>query len=247
MIPHKPGLSYHLTYKANLKQTRYGWLRLTPAYSVHLVQEILSNIAPQDTIVLDPFCGTGTTALVCAEKGITVDTTDINPFLLWLTKVKTAPYSSDDVAGFQSAARTISESIEVSNSHGVWIPPIHQIERWWDSDVLQIIGRMMGMIHKMNEIYPEKVIDLLKMAFCRVMITHSSASFDHQSMSFKQKTKAPLFYDVADDVRATWEVAVSEIISSARSDIRATPGIFLCDARDLSALLPHHYYTYLDC
>jgi hypothetical protein len=243
MITHKPGLSYHLTHKANLRQTRYGWLRLTPAYSVHLVQEILSHIAPQDAIVLDPFCGTGTTALVCAEKGITVDTTDINPFLLWLTKVKTAPYNSEDIAELQSAAQIISESITISNSASVWIPPIHQIERWWDSDVLQIIGNMMGMINKMGEIYPEKVIDLLKIAFCRVIITHSSASFDHQSMSFKQKINAPLFYDVADEVRATWEVAVSEIVSSARSDIRATPGIFLCDARDLSALLPHHYYT----
>jgi len=243
MMLHKLGLSSHLTHKANLKQTRYGWLRLTPAYSVHLVQELLSSIAPQDAIVLDPFCGTGTTALVCAEKGIAVDTTDINPFLLWLTKVKTAPYSSDDVAGFQSAAQAISESIEVSHSDNVWIPPIHQIGRWWDSDVLQILGRMMGMIHRMGEIYPEKVTNLLKVAFCRVMIAHSNASFDHQSMSFKQKTKASLFYDVADNLRATWEVVVSEIASSARSDIRTTPGIFLCDARNLSASLPHHSYT----
>lgn len=82
-----------MTHKANLRQTRYGWLRLTPAYSVHLVQEILSQTSLHDAIVLDPFCGKGTTALVCAEKGITVDTTDINPFLLWLTKVKTAQYS----------------------------------------------------------------------------------------------------------------------------------------------------------
>lgn len=30
------GLTSHFTYKANLKHTRYGWLRLTPAHSVHL-------------------------------------------------------------------------------------------------------------------------------------------------------------------------------------------------------------------
>ena len=33
----------HLTFKGNLKATRYGWLRLTPAYSVHLVAEILEG------------------------------------------------------------------------------------------------------------------------------------------------------------------------------------------------------------
>jgi len=29
------GRSDYLTFKGNLRQTRYGWLRLTPAYSVH--------------------------------------------------------------------------------------------------------------------------------------------------------------------------------------------------------------------
>jgi len=33
----------HLTFKGNLRETRHGWLRLTPAYSVHLVAEILSG------------------------------------------------------------------------------------------------------------------------------------------------------------------------------------------------------------
>lgn len=243
MKTQKPGLSNHLTHKANLRQTRYGWLMLTPAYSVHLVQEILSQTSLHDAIVLDPFCGTGTTTLVCAEKGITVDTTDINPFLLWLTKVKTAQYSSDDIEGVKSAARLVSESIGSSNADIIWTPPIHQIERWWDSDVLQVIGVMRGLIDRVSGIYPEKVIDLLKVAFYRVLIVYSGAIFDYQSMSFKEKRRAPLFYDIADDIRDVWEVAIDEIILSSRSKIRVNPGIFLCDARNLSSSLPHHYYT----
>jgi hypothetical protein len=37
MTQQQLGLFDHLTHRANLKHTRYGWLRLTPAYSVHLV------------------------------------------------------------------------------------------------------------------------------------------------------------------------------------------------------------------
>ena len=37
------GFTARLTQKANLKHTRYGWLRLTPAYSVHLVADILDE------------------------------------------------------------------------------------------------------------------------------------------------------------------------------------------------------------
>ncbi len=63
----------HLTFKGNLRNTRYGWLRLTPAYSVHLVAELLEREWQPGTVVLDPFCGTGTTALVCAERGVECD------------------------------------------------------------------------------------------------------------------------------------------------------------------------------
>src|SRR5271166_4281307 len=54
----------HLTFRGNLSHTRYGWLRLTPAYSVHQVESLLTA-QEKNSVVFDPFCGTGTTALVC--------------------------------------------------------------------------------------------------------------------------------------------------------------------------------------
>src|SRR2546423_14074238 len=82
-----------VTFKGNCKQTRYGWLRLTPAYTLHLVRELLDQHVADGSVVLDPFCGTGTTALACAERGIECDTTDINPFLLRLTAAKPSVYN----------------------------------------------------------------------------------------------------------------------------------------------------------
>lgn len=58
-----------LTFKHNLKNGRHGWLRLTPAYSVKVVEQLLDQV-PDVTHVLDPFSGSGTTGLVCAERGI---------------------------------------------------------------------------------------------------------------------------------------------------------------------------------
>ena len=51
-----------LTFKFNKGLGRHGWLRLTPAYSVKLVDQILDN-HDSGIKVLDPFCGTGTTVL----------------------------------------------------------------------------------------------------------------------------------------------------------------------------------------
>ncbi|MEK7404784.1 MAG: hypothetical protein AAB225_06720, partial [Acidobacteriota bacterium] len=47
------------THKYNVRSGRHGWLRLTPAYSVKIVEEILAH-GPGPTRVLDPFSGTAT-------------------------------------------------------------------------------------------------------------------------------------------------------------------------------------------
>lgn len=81
-----------LTFRANLTLGRHGWLRLTPAYSRHLVEALVAPL-DREARVLDPFCGTGTTALTCAEHGVRADTVDINPFLVWLANTKFAAYT----------------------------------------------------------------------------------------------------------------------------------------------------------
>lgn len=121
----------HLSFRGNLKNTRYGWLRLTPAYSVHLVSELLDRLTEAHSIVLDPFCGTGTTALFCAQRGIACDTTDINPFLLWLSRTKAYSYSPQEVNAFQSASSQIIEAIRNIEAPAPWQPALHQIEKWW--------------------------------------------------------------------------------------------------------------------
>ncbi len=109
------GRSEHLTFKGNLKHTRYGWLRLTPAYSVHFVSELLSRFECADAAVLDPFCGTGTTALVCAERGIYCDTTDVNPFLIWLTRAKARPYGGSCLDTVRHASKVVASAIRAAN------------------------------------------------------------------------------------------------------------------------------------
>ncbi len=243
MTQQQLGLFDHLTHKANLKHTRYGWLRLTPAYSVHLVEDILDRDLSKDAVVLDPFCGTGTTALVCAMRGVTADTTDINPFLLWLAEAKTQSYDAKDLKDFSSASEKIAETITTQTISEVWTPPIHQIEKWWGQDVLQVLGHIMQIIRDAEDAYSAKTVNLLKIAFCRVMIMHSSASFNHQSMSFKKQQNNSLFCKAADDIKITWKAATHDIFRSAQMEIIVPPTAYLCDARQLSTLLPHNYYT----
>jgi hypothetical protein len=236
----------HLTFKGNLRGARYGWLRLTPAYSVHVVRELLDERWSRGAVVLDPFCGTGTTALVCAERGIECDTTDINPFLLWLARTKTARYSAADLETFQRTAAVVSEAIRRTGQRAPWIPPIHQIEKWWPRRTLFALGRAMGAISASERTEPAPAVDLLKVAFCRTMIDHANVSFGHQSMSFRKtgdlgsaKSRPA---GVEERIGKTWSQSTHAIADAARSRIITTPSAVLCDARDLRAKLERDRY-----
>lgn len=242
-----------LTFKANLKHTRYGWLRLTPAYSVHLVTELLDGVVPQANTpegdapdaVLDPFCGTGTTALVCAERGIACDTTDINPFLLWLTRVKTRSYDATDLAAFGALSVAVLAAID-TDAEAPWAPPLHQIEKWWNPVALQALGRAHQAITEAGQgNTPATALDLARVAFCRAMIERSNAAFNHQSMSFADDQALDLWPEnmVREQVAASWRRAVHDITGAAVSPVQTQPRAILCDARNLTTGLQEGRYS----
>lgn len=240
----KLGRLDHLTFKGNLKQTRYGWLRLTPAYSVHLVSDLLETDASTDSLVLDPFCGTGTTALLCAERGIACDTTDINPFLLWLTRAKTRSYGAHDLKALDFGSARVSEAMMSENTNSPWIPAIHQVEKWWDEETLLCLGRGMAAIKALEAELPETSVDLLKLAFCRTMIERANVSFGHQSMSFKKNGAVPVsLFSPSALALQHWHGAVANISSAALSPIASQPRAILCDARTLTPALDSDRYS----
>lgn len=53
MLPER--LSRHLSFRGNAPDTRYSWLRLTPAYAHELVHRVLTTYAQPDDVVLPPF------------------------------------------------------------------------------------------------------------------------------------------------------------------------------------------------
>ncbi len=234
-----------LTFKGNLEHTRYGWLRLTPAYSVHQVSDLIAAHADADAVFLDPFCGTGTTALVCAERGIACDTTDINPFLVWLATVKARAYSSETVDVVRSAAEEIASVIRAATGPQ-WTPPLHQIEKWWDPGTLASLGRAMSALRDLPESLPRDAVDLLQIAFCRTMIGRANVSFGHQSMSFKNGRGAAQQASLECDEALTetfWREAVTSILASAQSPVAKQPRAILCDARQLRSTLPENFYS----
>ena len=137
------------TFKYNSSLGRHGWLRLTPAYSVRLVEEILAELDYTPRCVMEPFSGTGTTELVCANKGISSFALEINPFLVWLGNAKLGIYHRDKVEEFLSISNTLMQHIEEYVPTD--FPPIYNIYRWWNPPQAEFLAKLKSAIKTVED------------------------------------------------------------------------------------------------
>lgn len=221
------------TYKFNANTGRHGWLRLTPAYSVKIVEEIIVG-HERARRVLDPFCGTGTTALSATYHGHEAVTIDINPFLVWLTRVKTAHYRKTDINRAQAACSTVLDIVKKEAIEATPVPPIHNIERWWGKNALTFLCLLRTAIAEITDLdSPER--NLLTVAFCRTLIALSNAAFNHQSMSFKSEAQMAIALDV--DMGSVFAEAVKFVLQGATENPTGSSLVVLGDSRNAAGVV----------
>ena len=225
----KLGQRADYTQKFNAKTGRHGWLRLTPAYSVKIVEELI-DLYDHPRRVLDPFCGTATTALSAAYHGHEGVTTDINPFLVWFGQVKTAQYSGAAIASTRGTCARVLDAVRRGAVEPVKAPPIHNIERWWRPEVLEFLCALRAGIEAESE---ENLAErnLLMVAFCRTLIGLSNAAFNHQSMSFKEGGQLHLPLDI--DMGEVFLKDVRFVLEGAEQNPRGAANVVFGDAREL--------------
>lgn len=215
------------TFKYNQKLGRHGWLRLTPAYSVKLVSEIIHKIPPE-SFILDPFSGTATTGLVAAEQGLQAHCLDINQFLIWLGNAKCRNYSVSELNDLnQRIKRTIHQCKGLIDQE-CWIPNIYNITRWWSTHTLKILAALrQALVSEFGEPKEGDVFSLAWVVFCRLVIETSSAAFNHVSMSFNQQVTRYEF----EQIEQLYQVIVAAIINSISRPLTGKATVFYADSR----------------
>ena len=200
-------------------------MRLTPAYSVRLVEQILAHSGAAAEVVFDPFSGTGTTALCAAYLGKTGVATDINPFLIWLANAKARSYDAAAISSFQHAAQLAAVAAADDAGPLAALPTLRNIERWWSPAALLFLLRLKTAIdaHETGD------ATLLRVAFCRTLMKLSNASFNHQSMSFKASTDAS---GDGQAMAAQFLADVSHVAAAAADNPLGATEYILANARD---------------
>ena len=217
------------TFKYNTHIGRHGWLRLTPAYSVKLVRELIKKDCKENANILDPFSGTATTGLVAAEMGFDATLFDINPFLIWFGNTKCYQFSVEKLTKLQKDFQSCLHQVVISDNN--WIPPIHNIERWWHAETLLILASIREALAKVfQEPNGNHYNNLVWIAFSRLIIETSSAAFNHVSMSFKNQSAQYEF----NQVKTLFESIFRHIIHSAKMQLNGNVEILKGDSRDLT-------------
>jgi D12 class N6 adenine-specific DNA methyltransferase len=220
------------TFKANRSLGRHGWLRLTPAYGVKLVENLLSSVDPK-AIILDPFSGTATTGLVAAERGHQAFTFDINPFLVWLGNAKYRNYSQACLFDIREQVHQILSEYKSQVDRDNWTPPIFNIERWWSNYTLKVLAALrVALVDRFGETEENDEYSIVWIAFCRLTIETSSAAFNHISMSFSD---AVTHHNI-ECIEELFLEILDFILISAENNIVGNAKVLRIDARNITSL-----------
>jgi D12 class N6 adenine-specific DNA methyltransferase len=220
------------TFKANRSLGRHGWLRLTPAYGVKLVENLLSSVDTRATI-LDPFSGTATTGLVAAERGNTAFAFDINPFLIWFGNAKYQNYSKDYLLDVREKTRIALKECGSQVDQDHWAPPIFNIDRWWSSCTLRILASLRtALVAQFGEPKENDDCGIVWIAFCRLIIETSSAAFNHVSMSFNDV----VIHHEIEYIEKLFLTILEFILGAAEKPIIGSAEVLKVDARNIENL-----------
>ena len=86
------------------------WFRFKEAYAPSFVKEVIANCDYPVRCLLDPFGGSGTTALTARMEGLDSTSIEINPFLADVIRAKVTPLS---VVSFRESCQRVVDGLRV--------------------------------------------------------------------------------------------------------------------------------------
>ena len=197
--------------------------------SVKVVEEIVQGSGLN---VLDPSCGTGTTALSAVNHGHAAATTDINPFLVWLARAKTTHYSP--VAEAKEAGEAAVEMACAENDGGPRARGFPGRSQALRGEAMVVRARGVSCV--ISEPRSQRRRDeKARSRICRTLIKLSNDAFNHQSMSFRNPAQCKMDIDPEDGAVFLDDLAF--VLAGAERNPLGDAAVILGDARNLPAYL----------
>lgn len=173
-------------FAPNCDLPRHRWYRFKEGFSAGLVSHFVAEYLPsRNGRLLDPFLGSGTTAVEGARLGHFVDGIEANPFMAFMGKVKTGDYTR---AG--SLERAALECLRHRSRSAAFLLPRDStlverkgLDKWLLNG--QVATRFEQLRTAISEITPPVVRDLLLFALLSSMEDVANARKDGKCWRYK--------------------------------------------------------------
>ena len=150
-----------------------------PAKFISAIPGTLLDILPipPGTVVLDPFCGSGTTLVESQKRGISSIGIDLNPIACLISRVKTAPRPRGlNRVVTQTAER--AEQTRVTN-----IPIIPRLDHWFSDEAQIALTALSDAI----EVSSPSFREILRLALSSIVVRVSKQESDTRYVAIEKK------------------------------------------------------------
>ena len=125
-----------VNYAPNADRPVHRWFWYREGYSIELVKDLIKDL-PKGSVILDPFCGAGTSLLAARELGYPSIGFDVNPISILVSRVKTAIYTEELKKAIATQVNLLADanvSMPVDSK-----PELKIIDKVYDANVLKAL------------------------------------------------------------------------------------------------------------
>lgn len=179
-------------------------------------RKLIELYHPADSsVVLDPFCGSGTTIVEAIDLGLDAIGIDVNPLACLITRAKTTPLPP----GLHDVARqVIREAENQVSSDSVQVPTIPRLDHWFKPDIQKVLAALVAQINQEERI---PLREALQVALSSIITKVSNQESDTRYAAIDKNVSA-------EDVFGYFEQAVAKV---ERAVYQFTDNLFRCLGR----------------
>jgi len=178
-----------------------------------LVRKFLKELSSEGDLVLDPFCGSGVSAVEAMLSGRNYVGYDINPLAVLIAKVRTTPIPTEKALKLLGLIlKQDVKDYEVSN--------FPNIEYWFDEDVIEELAKLRAAIFSVED---DRLQNLFKVSFSETIRLVSKADLGEFKLvraESPKKKDVPLVFEAIARRNIVRLSVLSKLTLKARVDIQ---------------------------